>query len=383
MTVVARRAGGGGRSAGDVRHGADARADRRAVGRSRRDGAAAAGHGRRRTPSSASTASRAAGCRRSRRSSRSTSRATRSPPRTTTPAGCSSTSSRSRASARCAAACNMRPARRLAERHAARSPPRKGPERTQNYNGGFGGSLIKQKASFSINVNGIDVSSTRRTYYVCTPAARWSKALALRRPRDNVVRLRPVRLRDHARPDAARQLQPATARRRSNLGIGGYDLPERGYSTARITTTRCGSRRPGRSAAASSSTPARRLSWSRHRHRTSLFEAPTIRVIDAFTSGGAQAAGGTRREDDQPAVGSRLRARHPFGAHRRRSSTAAPITPTTRRTTSAPTRSRASTAYRRRHAAQLHAAHRRSEHRLQQRPGAASTCRTTSASART
>ena len=102
VTVVARRARSGVGPAGHVRHRDDARADRRAVGRSRRDGAAAAGSGRRRMPSSASTASRAAACRRSRRSRRSTSPATRSPPRTTTPAGSSSTSSPSLASVRCA-----------------------------------------------------------------------------------------------------------------------------------------------------------------------------------------------------------------------------------------------------------------------------------------
>ena len=47
VTVVARRARSGVGPAVDVRHGDDARADRGAVGRSRRDGAAAAGHGRR------------------------------------------------------------------------------------------------------------------------------------------------------------------------------------------------------------------------------------------------------------------------------------------------------------------------------------------------
>ena len=99
---VARRARSGVGSAGHVRHGDDARADRGAVGRSRRDGAAAAGHRRRQRhhprrqlrgrPAAAEVGDQG----------RSTSRATRSPPRTTSPAGCSSTSSRSPASARCA-----------------------------------------------------------------------------------------------------------------------------------------------------------------------------------------------------------------------------------------------------------------------------------------
>ena len=95
-----RQAGGGRGSRHHVRHGADARADRRAVGRSGRDGAQLqdmAGPGaidsRRQLRGRSS-------CRRRRRSSRSTSRAISSRPRTTRRRHCSSTSSRSPASAR-------------------------------------------------------------------------------------------------------------------------------------------------------------------------------------------------------------------------------------------------------------------------------------------
>ena len=42
---------------------------------------------------------------------------------------------------------------------------RRGPKRTQTYNGGIGGSLIKQKASFSINVNSNTTFDTPYLHY--------------------------------------------------------------------------------------------------------------------------------------------------------------------------------------------------------------------------
>src|SRR5206468_2765513 len=75
-----------------------------------------------------------------------------------------------------------------------------------------------------------------------------------------------------------------------NLGVGGYDEPERAYSTEnRVHTVRVQHFGP----------IGRRAFW---RSRVQLIsfdatsqsatEVPTIRVADAFTSGGAQRAGG-------------------------------------------------------------------------------------------
>ena len=81
-----------------VRIGADARADGYAVGRSRRNAAAVDGYGGPGGDYCASTASKAAGCRRSRRSSRFASPATSLRRRITAPTRSSSRSSRSPAS---------------------------------------------------------------------------------------------------------------------------------------------------------------------------------------------------------------------------------------------------------------------------------------------
>src|SRR6476659_2211404 len=60
----------------------------------------------------------------------------------------------------------------------------KGPERTQNYNGGLSGSLIKQKASFSLSVNTSTQFETP-VYQLHTPDGTLINSLGPRRPGDN------------------------------------------------------------------------------------------------------------------------------------------------------------------------------------------------------
>ena len=140
-------------------------------------------------------------------------------------------------------------------------------------------------------------------------------------------RLRRPRLRGHQGSDAARQLQPerldAAQPRHRRLR-----LSRSAPTTATSTTTRCGSRRSGRSAGAPSPTRGSSSGGATPR-RTSALEARTIRVNDAFTSGGAQVAGGRTHAHVQPRVGSRLRAQHPLGPRRRRARTAAGTARTT------------------------------------------------------
>jgi hypothetical protein len=75
-----------------------------------------------------------------------------------------------------------------------------------------------------------------------------------------------------------------------NLGVGGYDLPERAYSTRTgDSVIRLSESGPlGRRFFSESRL---QLRWSDSRS-TALVEAPAIRVLDAFTEGGAQQAGG-------------------------------------------------------------------------------------------
>ena len=113
-----------------------------------------------------------------------------------------------------------------------------------------------------------------------------------RRPR----RQRQRRLRGDDRSDAAirRRLQPATTAPTSASASG----MKKTRAYARDSAQRL---RP-----APADRPARpprvpahavRLLVDRHRRNRSAVEAPTIRVIDAFTSGGAQVAGGQHAQD--------------------------------------------------------------------------------------
>jgi hypothetical protein len=79
---------------------------------------------------------------------------------------------------------------------------------------------------------------------------------------------------------------------RRNLGVGGYDLPERAYATsATDTMARVSEDGPiGRTMFGASRLQLRRTTSA----STSALQAPTVRVLDAFTSGGAQQSGGRR-----------------------------------------------------------------------------------------
>jgi hypothetical protein len=167
----------------------------------------------------------------------------------------------------------------------------KGPERTQNYNGGFGGSLIKQKASFSISVNSSTQFETP-VFYLKQPDGSLVNSLGPRRPSDNVF---VFGLFDYAitRDQTLRLNYSRNQSKSRNLGIGGYDREERGYSnedrgnTLRIQEAGPLGRRFFINTRAS-------IGWSDTATR-SAFEGPTIQVLDEFTAGGRQMTGGTRR----------------------------------------------------------------------------------------
>src|SRR5829696_3851197 len=166
----------------------------------------------------------------------------------------------------------------------------KGPEQTQNYGGGLSGSLIKQKASFSINVNGGTQYDTPYYHYF-EPDGTEVNSLAPRRPRDNMFVFgmfdyaitRDQTLRLHFSRDQFKS---------KNFGIGGWDLLERGYSSednnysVRVQEAGPLGRRFFINTRAS-------LNFS-NSEASSLFEGPTVRVIDGFTAGGQQRRGGVR-----------------------------------------------------------------------------------------
>jgi hypothetical protein len=173
-----------------------------------------------------------------------------------------------------------------------RSPftPTKGPENIKNFGMNFGGTLIRNRSSFSLGVNGMRSYDTGNLN-VALPRGMVSQALPLRTPRNNIF---VNGLWDMAvTPDQTLRVSyNHSSNTNENLGIGEYNLPERSYSTEngshQLRVQHAG--------------PLKRRFFTNTRvmvNRTSAIsrsavEALTIHVIDAFTSGGQQLAGGRR-----------------------------------------------------------------------------------------
>src|SRR5439155_26196299 len=171
-----------------------------------------------------------------------------------------------------------------------RSPfvPVKGPEQNVVYGLGLGGALIKDKSSFYISAYGINSYDTPNLN-AALPTGTQAVALGLKAPRDNLF--------VNGQLDYALTLDQTlrfgynlSRFTNNNLGIGGYDEPQRAYSTENTTNNvRVQHFGPlGRRAVWRSRL---QLIWS-DADTQSVTDAPTIRVLDAFTSGGAQLTGG-------------------------------------------------------------------------------------------
>ncbi|HKT80889.1 MAG TPA: TonB-dependent receptor, partial [Vicinamibacterales bacterium] len=177
---------------------------------------------------------------------------------------------------------------------------RKGPEQTQNFGGNVGGSIAKERTSFSLSVNGTNSYSTS-ILNAHVPAGEIAANIPRRVPNDNVFT---SALLDHAiTKDQTLRISFNQSRfSSSNLGMGQYDLPERAYSTSdNYWGVRLQEVGPlGRRFFINS-----RLSIGvSDSSSNSLTQAPTIVVTEAFTNGGAQRAGG--RHSTQVTAGSDL-----------------------------------------------------------------------------
>jgi len=172
-----------------------------------------------------------------------------------------------------------------------RSPfvPARGPEQNRNINLGGGGTLIRNKASFNVFFQGTDSYETPNINVALGSGQTRAEALALRAPRDSyfaTVNVDYAITLDHT----LRLGGTMNKMDNRNLGIGQYDQEERAFST--VTTT--GFFR------AQQIGPLGRRGFLRTRlqygwsdsNSTSAVESPTIRVNDAFNSGGAQVRGG-------------------------------------------------------------------------------------------
>jgi len=118
-----------------------------------------------------------------------------------------------------------------------RSPfvPVKGPEQNVNYGFGLGGTLIKEKSSFNLNVFGISAYDTPNLN-AALPTGTLAHALSIKSPRDNLF--------INGQLDYALSLDQTlrfgynlTRIANDNLGVGGYDEPERAYSTDNLVHT--------------------------------------------------------------------------------------------------------------------------------------------------
>jgi len=172
-----------------------------------------------------------------------------------------------------------------------RSPfiPVKGPERTQNYQGNLGGTLVDQKLSFSVS-GGITRSFDTPIVNVALPDGGFrSEVLRLRRPVDSWTT---YDLLDVAitRDQLLRIGYNQSNNTRKNLGVGAYDLAERAYASdqqdheIRLQQTGPIGRRMFLA-------HRLELNWTDTASRAEV-EVPTVRVLDSFTRGGAQVRGG-------------------------------------------------------------------------------------------
>jgi hypothetical protein len=164
----------------------------------------------------------------------------------------------------------------------------KGPEQIRRYGGDLGGTLVTNKSSFSVAFTGQNLYNTPNLN-VMLPAGGISEALRLRQPNNGEA---VFALLDYAatRDQTLRFGFNQSRSRADNLGVGGYDLPDRAYSTeSHNYSFRALEAGPlGRRFFINTRVLA---SWSDIDARSAV-EAPTIRVSDAFTGGGAQQSGG-------------------------------------------------------------------------------------------
>jgi hypothetical protein len=166
------------------------------------------------------------------------------------------------------------------------------PSGTDNLEANFGGAIQQNKSSFSVSL------SRRRQFD--TPIATFATASGLqsellgRRPNDSWSG---TALFDYALTldQTLRMSYDQSSGKRSNLGIGGYDLPDRAYST-NTTDHELRVQEVGPLGRRLYGNTRLEVHWGNTASQ-SVLEAPTVVVLGDVTSGGAQVAGGRRQRD--------------------------------------------------------------------------------------
>jgi hypothetical protein len=170
--------------------------------------------------------------------------------------------------------------------------PQKAPERTQQYTFNLAGTLLKDRTSFSLSAGGASLYDSANIFAALADGTRDTSSV--RRPSDRIN----FNLRvDHAlsRSHSLRGSFQQSGSDQQNLGIGGFDLVDRGYGrTVSERVLRLSESGPlSRGWFGESRLQVRRADTE----ASAVVEAPTARVLDAFTIGGAQQDGGRRSTD--------------------------------------------------------------------------------------
>ena len=164
----------------------------------------------------------------------------------------------------------------------------KGPEQTQQYGFNLSGTLLKQRTSFSLSAGGASLYDSA-SIYAAGPEGTVSSNV--RRPSERINFNGRI---DHALTKAhtLRLTFQRNADDQKNQGVGGFDLTERAYArTTDDSMLRLAENGPlSKNVFAESRV---QLRWQSN-SSDSAFELPTVSVLDAFTAGGAQQAGGRR-----------------------------------------------------------------------------------------
>ena len=166
--------------------------------------------------------------------------------------------------------------------------PVKGPEQTKQYDGDLSGTLWKNRTSFSVGYTGATLFDSANVYAAGPDG---TQAGAFRRPSERST----VNARiDHAL-SKSQTLQASFQRNATDqreLGVGNYDLPEHAYSSD-TSDSLLRLRETGPLSKSLNAETRLQIHQATSANQSSL-ETPTVSVLDAFTSGGAQQRGGSR-----------------------------------------------------------------------------------------
>jgi hypothetical protein len=168
----------------------------------------------------------------------------------------------------------------------------KGAEQLRQYGMSLSGTIRPNKTSFSLNAGGTSQYTSPNLFAVLPDGSTVSDSL--RTPSEMLNfsgRLDHALNKDHA----IRVSFDRNSRDTRNQGVGGFNLVDRGFRSESATNTlRFSESGPvGRRMFSESRL---QLVWGSTSNRSEV-EAPTVRVLDAFTSGGAQMRGGQTRFD--------------------------------------------------------------------------------------